>query len=401
MAEGLSYPEIAAAASPERPLVYLLTTSWGSLAVIVTAGSDHLGSEQVVWLDGFSSEAMDGLLVERDPSGGVSGGYLVGQVGGDLDMLGSALGRVLPLLGEKLLGPLTRTLGDLGMAGATLVTVGRLSLLPLPAAAEGLTYSLAPSARALRAARDAAADRAGLAPLLVAVGNPLPVPEGQAPLYYAAEEVAAIAPFFEPGSRRLLAEDQATLEGVTHGLAGATHLHLACHGSFHHDQPLDSVLHLAGGERITLGNLLDGDLDLSTAHLAVLSACQTGITEFDRIPDEAVGLPAGFLQAGVPGVVATLWSVNDLSTALLMAEFYRLLLTEHLDPATALRQARRWLGDSTAADLDLPGWFDRRHQTSGWTDLAALDTARYYRAHPDEQPFANPIYWAGFTYSGP
>ena len=51
-----------------------------------------------------------------------------------------------------------------------------------------------------------------------------------------------------------------------------------------------------------------------------------------------IGLPAGFLQAGVPGVVATLWPVNDRSTAVLVAEFYRLLLAERQDPATALRR---------------------------------------------------------------
>jgi len=44
-------------------------------------------------------------------------------------------------------------------------------------------------------------------------------------------------------------------------------------------------------------------------------------------------------------VVATLWPVNDQSTAVLIAEFYRLLLTERQDPATAL--ARRGTGPDT------------------------------------------------------
>jgi hypothetical protein len=37
--EGLDYPEVAAAASPTRPLVYLLATSHGGLALLVPAGS--------------------------------------------------------------------------------------------------------------------------------------------------------------------------------------------------------------------------------------------------------------------------------------------------------------------------------------------------------------------------
>jgi CHAT domain-containing protein len=142
-------------------------------------------------------------------------------------------------------------------------------------------------------------------------------------------------------------------------------------------------------------------MDLSSARLAVLSACQSGIIEFDKVPDEAIGLPAGFLQAGLPGVVATLWPVNDVSTAVLMVEFYRLLLTERLDPAGALRLAQSHLRDSTPRQLDLAGWFDRRYAASGGTDTSAFLAAAYYREHPDDQPpFADPVYWAGFVYTG-
>lgn len=90
------------------------------------------------------------------------------------------------------------------------------------------------------------------------------------------------------------------------GAGCATHLHPACHGSFDLDEPLDSGLWLSGGKRLTLRDLLDGDLDLSSLRLAVLSACQTGMVEFARVPDEAVELPAGFHQAGVPAVISTL-----------------------------------------------------------------------------------------------
>ena len=133
----------------------------------------------------------------------------------------------------------------------------------------------------------------------------------------------------------------------------------------------------------------------------MLSACQTGITEFERVPDEVIGLPAGFLQAGVPGVVATLWPVNDRSTAVLVAEFYRLLLTERQDPATALTLARKYLRDATAQDL--AEWFERRYDDSGGTDVAAYEAAAELRSRhdPADQPYADPVYWAGFVYSGP
>jgi CHAT domain-containing protein len=400
--EGLAYPEIAAAASPTRPLVYLLTTSRGSLALLVPARSQAPAPEHAVWLDGFTAARLDKLLVQRDQSGNVRGGYLVGQLAGDLDQLAPAVAENLEIVRRELLGPLARRLADLGMAAATVVPVGRLSLLPLPAASpEGCTIALAPSARALRAASRALRERAGEAPVLLAVGNPLPLPAGWDALGYAGVEVRAIERFFAAGSRRILPEEAATRTAVTQGLPRATHLHLACHGGFDLNEPLDSALYLAGGDRLTLRDLLDGILDLSSQRLAVLSACQTGITESAWVPDEVIGLPAGFLQAGVPGVVATLWPVNDLSTAVLVAEFYRLLLAERQDPAIALSRARGFLRDATA--WDLAEWFERRYDDSGGTDQAAYQAAADLRSRPDpaDRPYADPVYWAGFVYTGP
>ena len=400
MGEGLDYPQIAAAASPTRPLVYLLATSRGGLALLVPAGSQAPAPEHAVWLDGFTAGQLDELLMQRDPSGEVSG-YLVGQVTGDLDLLAAAVTETIGILDREVFGPLAGRLADLGVVAATVVPVGRLSLLPLPAAApEGCAIALAPSARALRAASNALRERAGQPPVLLAAGNPLPVAAGLQPLGYAGVEVRAIARLFAAGSRRILPEQAATGTAVTQGLPGATHLHLACHGGFDPGEPLDSALYLAGGDRLTLRDLLDGDLDLSSQRLAVLSACQTGITEFERVPDEVIGLPAGFLQAGVPGVVATLWPVNDRSTAVLVAEFYRLLLAGRQDPATALTRARRYLRDATAGDL--AEWFERRYDASGSTDLAAYEAAADLRSRPDpaERPYADPVYWAGFVYSG-
>lgn len=51
-------------------------------------------------------------------------------------------------------------------------------------------------------------------------------------------------------------------------------------------------------------------------------------------------LTRGFMYAGAPRVVASLWSVNDKATALLMSSFYRNMLGGKLSPAAALRQAQ-------------------------------------------------------------
>ena len=84
-----------------------------------------------------------------------------------------------------------------------------------------------------------------------------------------------------------------------------------------------------------------------------------------------------------------------------MAEFYRLLLTERRDAATALNRARGYLRDATARDL--AEWFECRYDDSGGTDRVAYEAAGDLRARPDpaERPYADPVYWAGFVYSGP
>jgi CHAT domain-containing protein/Tfp pilus assembly protein PilF len=75
------------------------------------------------------------------------------------------------------------------------------------------------------------------------------------------------------------------------------------------------------------------------ADLVVLSACQTALGK--EINGEGlVGLTRGFMYAGVPSVVATLWRVSDRATAEMMQRFYRGMLSEGLRPAAALRAAQ-------------------------------------------------------------
>ncbi|HEX8749105.1 MAG TPA: CHAT domain-containing protein, partial [Pyrinomonadaceae bacterium] len=84
------------------------------------------------------------------------------------------------------------------------------------------------------------------------------------------------------------------------------------------------------------------------AELVVLSACQTGLGK--EIKGEGlVGLTRGFMYAGAPRVVVSLWSVSDAGTAELMTRFYQAMLKNGMRPAEALGAAqvsllkdRRW-----------------------------------------------------------
>jgi CHAT domain-containing protein len=73
--------------------------------------------------------------------------------------------------------------------------------------------------------------------------------------------------------------------------------------------------------------------------LVVLSACQTALG--GEIKGEGlIGLTRGFLYAGAPRVVATLWEIDDRTTAEVMKRFYEGMLARGERPAAALRAAQ-------------------------------------------------------------
>jgi CHAT domain-containing protein len=71
----------------------------------------------------------------------------------------------------------------------------------------------------------------------------------------------------------------------------------------------------------------------------VLSACETGVGKKVR-GEGLMALTRGFMYAGAKRVVASLWQVNDASTARLMKYFYEGMLRDKLSPAAALRAAQ-------------------------------------------------------------
>lgn len=121
-------------------------------------------------------------------------------------------------------------------------------------------------------------------------------------------------------------------------------LHFATHGVLNEIHPDLSGIVLS--LRDEAGQEQDGFLRLHeiynlklNADLVTLSACQTGLGKQVR-GEGLIGLTRGFMFAGVPRVAASLWKVQDDSTAELMHEFYRALLRDGQRPAAALRAAQ-------------------------------------------------------------
>ncbi len=121
-------------------------------------------------------------------------------------------------------------------------------------------------------------------------------------------------------------------------------VHFATHGLLNNQHPELSgiVLSLVDEQ----GQPQDGFLRLYEvynlkleADLVVLSACQTALGK--EIKGEGlVGLTRGFMYAGAPRVVSSLWKVSDKATAELMRRFYQKMLKERLRPPAALRAAQ-------------------------------------------------------------
>ncbi len=121
-------------------------------------------------------------------------------------------------------------------------------------------------------------------------------------------------------------------------------LHFATHGQLDAEEPSRSSLVMSfydeGGQPIDgLLSLAEiAELDLNP-DLVVLSACETALGK-DLRGEGLISLARGFMFAGAPRVVATLWRVDDQSTAELMVDFYRAMLQDKRAPASALRSAK-------------------------------------------------------------
>ena len=114
-------------------------------------------------------------------------------------------------------------------------------------------------------------------------------------------------------------------------------IHLATHGQFS-SQAEDTFL-LTWADKINvkdLGNVLQQRNSNYPIELLVLSACETA--EGDN--RAALGMAGVAMRSGARATVATLWAVQDDSTALFMSEFYRGLTQSNITKAEALRQAQ-------------------------------------------------------------
>ena len=169
---------------------------------------------------------------------------------------------------------------------------------------------------------------------VLAIGNPdLKNPALDLP--FSEKEIFTIGWNFPETT--LLTRERATESWVVDNISDFGIIHLASHGEFDPVNPLFSGVKLAPDANN------DGDLRAAEtfglqieADLVVLSACQTGLGKITS-GDDVIGMNRAFLYAGTHAIISSLWRVSDISTAMLIKQFYRSYRT--MNKAESLQKA--------------------------------------------------------------
>lgn len=435
-------------ASDER-LVYVASTDAGCAAIMLdstlSTQIDVQTANALSWWDEQLTIQLVVQLIDRREGAIIARHLLIEQLPAEPKKVdpGDTLKRAMEVLGvaNGALAQMSAACYGTNVRRLLMVPCGLLGLLPLHAAIvptirgenpepllDQVQISYIPSARIWLACRERARVHPSvIEPNALVIGNPLPQPEAPS-LPGAEEEARQVSELFrrEPhGFIHVFQTEQATREAILEDLKIngnlLSHAHFACHALAELDDPQRSGLFLANGERLMVRDLFDpaNQLHFDELQLVTLSACQTGVPGME-LPDEVVGLPASWLQAGAARVVASLWPVSDVVTAALMTKFYELHLSDGLDPTDAFWLAQRWL-------RGLPGW---KHdcQTLGASRGAAgpevsevvkrlalsgnrassdnpanTEEIEIGRLDPNSGPvqhWNNPLYWAAFAMYG-
>lgn len=200
---------------------------------------------------------------------------------------------------------------------------------------EDYTLTYAPSASALPFLR---AKETAITGGTLILGDPASPLAGLKKLPFAKEEASGIAKAL--GTTASIGAD--AREALLYRAGGKVDLiHLAAHGLYDSTNPLFSRIALAPGDShdgsLAVHEILSS-VDLTGVNLVVLSACVSGVGTRSG-GDEVVGLTRALLYAGTPGVISTLWNIDDAASAGLMEAFYS-RLADGEGVAAALRQAQ-------------------------------------------------------------
>jgi CHAT domain-containing protein/uncharacterized protein HemY len=172
-------------------------------------------------------------------------------------------------------------------------------------------------------------------------------------------------------------------------------LHLATHGVFDSTSPEKSYILMGDGNPLT-PTMISSLIELNDIHLVVLSACQTALATSSNQNEPQDGVEINtlayeFMNRGAKSVMASLWKVDDPSTAKLMQLFYKNLAAGKMTKSEALRQAQLSMlkGDNyTVENGDKRGAYVDREEEE------------LPRNEQRKSSYSHPYYWAPFILIG-
>jgi CHAT domain-containing protein len=227
-----------------------------------------------------------------------------------------------------------------------------------------------------------------------------------------------------PEDQRLKGKAQATVKNYRELTKKVQVIHSSHHAESRLDNPLESVLKLADGT-ITLGQLMTPSWRLPDLSDVFLSCCETGLG-VTEITDDILTFSTGFLCAGARSVVSTLWSVDDLATAMFSIFYYQHRKQRRSRPE-ALQHAQIKLRQLSKEEFlsreDIKEFYeqakvrkeeaDKKRKQYQRRSAECLKWTREYlkyrevttqintiKSSLDKFPFSHPCYWAAFTCSG-
>jgi CHAT domain-containing protein len=236
---------------------------------------------------------------------------------------------------------------------------------------------------------------------------------------------------------RLSGRDQGTVANYRKLLSRVNHIHSSHHATSRLDNPLESALIFSDG-KITLRDLLLGERYPNLDEV-FLSACETNIGKY-TFTDDLVTLSTGFLCIGARSVQSTLWSIDDLVTAIFDI-FYHQERREGYNRAVSLKRAQIRLQHLSGEEFRTNHYPELKQFTEDYlpaeletieeqieqlgiaketakgddrsTILRKLSQLEKLFSHLEREhipilkfyseqsrPFASPYYWAGFICQG-
>ncbi len=168
-----------------------------------------------------------------------------------------------------------------------------------------------------------------------------------------------------------------------HQSEGFDIIHVASHAEFLPGTPENSYIQFSD-RKLGLDRLTGLQLDLPQVDLLVLSSCETALGN----EDAEFGFAGLAMQAGVKSALASLWTISDAGTVVLMSEFYQQLKLTPIK-SEALRNAQlNMLRQKVYVEGNEVRGSKIKVNLAPNTSEAEL------------QNFDHPFYWAGFTIIG-